>query len=63
MTEWASIMRDLRAARGLTQSEAAERIGVSLSTLSKWESGVRCPKPPMQRLVVLELTAKKRKRK
>ena len=33
-------LADLRRARGLTQQEAAEDLGVSNKTVSKWENGV-----------------------
>lgn len=39
----------LKAARvnaGMTQTEAAKRIGVSISTLKNWESGSTFPKQP-----------------
>lgn len=39
----------LKAARvnaGMTQTEAAKRIGVSISTLKNWESGNTFPKQP-----------------
>ena len=39
----------LKAARinaGLTQSEAAERIGVSVSTIKNWEAGKTFPSQP-----------------
>lgn len=40
----------LKAARvnaGLNQAEAAERIGVSVSTIKNWESGKSFPNQPM----------------
>ena len=45
-----SLKISLKAARinaGLTQSEAAEKIGVSLSTLKNWEKGKTFPSQPM----------------
>ena len=36
-------LRELRKKRGLTQTEAAEGIGVSRSTLASWETGIREP--------------------
>lgn len=39
----------LKAARvnvGLTQVEAAEKLGVSASTIRNWEKGCSFPKPP-----------------
>ena len=37
-------MRALREDRGLTLEEAAERIGMSSSNLSRWERGRRTPR-------------------
>lgn len=39
-------MKAARVNAGLTQTEAANRIGVAPSTLKNWESGVTCPKIP-----------------
>ncbi len=36
-------LKELRIARGLTQEAAAERLGVSSQTVSKWERGLRSP--------------------
>lgn len=36
-------LRELRAARNLTQEEVAERLGVSAQTVSKWERGLLSP--------------------
>ena len=39
----------LKAARvnvGLTQAEAAEKLGVASSTIRNWEKGCSFPKPP-----------------
>ena len=33
-------IREVRKARGLTQEQLAETIGVSRQAISKWESGV-----------------------
>lgn len=33
----------LRRARGLTQTQVAERIGVTPQAVSKWERGLACP--------------------
>ena len=39
----ASAIRDLRKAAGMSQEEAAERIGVSNATWSRWEAGKHVP--------------------
>jgi transcriptional regulator with XRE-family HTH domain len=39
-----SVLRELRAAAGWTQEEAAEKIKVPLSTLGRWERGTHAPK-------------------
>ena len=36
-------LADLRRARGLTQQEAADQLGVSNKTVSKWENGAGLP--------------------
>lgn len=36
-------LRELRKARGITQETAAEALGVSSQTISKWERGLRAP--------------------
>lgn len=40
-------LQRLRREAGLTQKEAAERLGVSPVTVSGWEIGKRTPEPPM----------------
>lgn len=39
-----NVLRELRAVTGWGQEEAAEQIGVSVSTLSRWERGLSAPK-------------------
>jgi len=34
-----SLLRDLRKARGMTQKDVADRVGVVPKTVSKWETG------------------------
>ena len=36
-------LRELRAARGMTQEAVAEELGVSSQTVSKWERGLLSP--------------------
>ena len=36
-------LKALRVSRGLTQEQAAELLGVSKQSVSRWENGVTCP--------------------
>lgn len=40
---WPEVLKAWRARRGLTQREAAELLGVPLSTFRRWEQGVSRP--------------------
>ena len=40
-------LADLRASRGLTQSELASKLSISNKTISKWENGISTPDLPM----------------
>lgn len=44
-------LREIRMRRGLTQSEAAVLIGVSVDTISNWERGKSYPDVPMIRKI------------
>lgn len=44
-------LRDLRMLRGMTQAEAAEKIGVSVDTLSNYERGKSWPDVPTIRKI------------
>ena len=35
----------LRKGAGLTQSELAQKIGVTIQTISRWENGISIPSP------------------
>lgn len=35
------VIREIRTKRGMTQKDVADAIGVSISTLCKWEKGAR----------------------
>lgn len=39
------MIRTLRQRAVLSQTEVAEKIGVSLATVSRWEAGTRVPRP------------------
>ena len=36
-------IKDLREAKGLTQEQVAQRLGVTQGTIAHWESGARTP--------------------
>lgn len=40
-------IRELRKRRGLTQTEAATKFGVSRRSWAAWESGEQTPSPPI----------------
>lgn len=42
-TPWCGRFKELRARHGLTQAQAAARIGVATRTLIAWENGQRVP--------------------
>ncbi|UCC31258.1 MAG: helix-turn-helix transcriptional regulator [Phycisphaerales bacterium] len=50
-------VRALREARGLTQEELAERVGVSKSAVVEWEAGRNLPRCPNMRALCEELNA------
>jgi DNA-binding XRE family transcriptional regulator len=39
-------LKELRKVANLTQNEAAEQVGVSHDTISRWESGITQPTAP-----------------
>lgn len=41
---------ELRSKLGMTQRRFAELLGISCRTVEAWESGVRAPTPPTQKL-------------
>ena len=53
MTDWPTRIRAIRSARGLTQAQLAERIGMVRRMVTYWESGQREP----ERVVQLALLA------
>jgi transcriptional regulator with XRE-family HTH domain len=40
-----NLFRDLRRKAGLTQAEAAERLGVTRVSVARYETGARIPEP------------------
>ncbi len=52
-TDWHSLMKGLRDSRAWTQAQAAERIGISQSQWSAFESGTREPTRPIALLINL----------
>jgi transcriptional regulator with XRE-family HTH domain len=45
MTEFRTYLRQLRVARGMTQLDLAERVGLAHSVVSAWEQGRGLPTP------------------
>jgi len=54
------MVRELRTALGLTQEQFAARIGVTFSTVNRWENGRGIPSPlAMKQIEQLRATADK----
>lgn len=51
-------IREIREGRGLTQAEAAEKIGVGQGVWSAWERGLR--KPSRQSALLIDLLRRKK---
>ena len=45
VSEWATLIRELRGRLGLTQEKLAARLGVSFPTINRWENGRSVPSP------------------
>ena len=43
--EWAKTIKNLRAKLGLTQEQFAANVGVTWSTVNRWENGRGSPSP------------------
>jgi len=52
----ASEVRELRRRLNLTQEQLAQRLGVTVSTVRRWELGTSVPSPMAQRLIAQEDT-------
>lgn len=60
-----ALIKELRARLDLTQEQFAQKVGVTYSTVNRWENGRRTPQPFLvRRLIELkqELAHQKRKR-
>lgn len=51
-------LRRLRKAKGLTQGELAEKVGVDIKTIVRYETGKNSPKVETLELITKELGAK-----
>lgn len=51
-------LRRLRKAKGLTQGELAEKAGVGINTIVRYETGKNSPKVEILELITKELGAK-----
>lgn len=49
---YTTLLRDLRAHLGLTQTQLAERLGVSFATVNRWEGGGSKPQRAQQEAIV-----------
>ena len=54
-------LKTLRATLALTQQQLAAQLGVTVSTIAKWEQGIH-PIPPMAERFMLRLAANTRAR-
>ena len=50
------LVKELRQLLNLTQEELATSLGVSFSTISRWERGVASPSPVASKLIETKLT-------
>lgn len=51
-------LRKLRKAKGLTQGELAEKAGIGINTMVRYETGKNSPKVEILELITKELGAK-----
>jgi len=49
--DMAKMIKELRAALGLTQEQFAAKVGVTFSTVNRWESGKSKPSPLARRRI------------
>lgn len=49
----AADIKTFREGLGLTQEELAERIGVTHSAISQWESGKKSPRPMVLKMLTM----------
>lgn len=61
MTDFAQTLKRVRAAAGLSQQGMADRMLIPKRTIEKWETGERTPPPYVQRFVLNELEALRKK--
>lgn len=52
LTDYSRLVKALRQTRALTQEALAREIGVSFSTLNKWENGRQRPQPYLASRIV-----------
>ena len=48
-------LKELREAKNMTQTELAERLGVTQGVISQWENGLTSPKLCMVKQIIAEL--------
>lgn len=52
---FAALLKEARAATGMSQQKMADRMLISKRTIEKWETGERTPPSYVQRFVLNEL--------
>lgn len=52
------VLRQARERLGLTQVQAARRIGVQVDTYRKWEAGIRTPRADVAEVIEAVMTGK-----
>ncbi len=61
--EWAEVIKNLRTILSLTQEQFAAKVGVTWSTVNRWENGRGNPSPlAMRRIEELKKTTMKPRR-
>lgn len=58
MTTLGEKLRRLRKSQGLTQGELAEKVGVGINTIVRYETGKNSPKMELLELITKELGVK-----
>lgn len=52
MINYSKIVKELRDKMILTQSEMADKLGVSFASINRWENGTHCPTTSAKRKII-----------